>query len=120
MPIGMESADGICTKIERSEPPYSSSSTVCLPSSVRRLASTQPADPAPTITKSKTSPLMAPPTQAGKVAPLPAGIEADVREKRRRRLFANKLVRRIDVALRDIHALQLGVVVHRRATVLAP
>ena len=50
IPIGMESAEGICTKIERSEPPYSRSSTEFLPSSVRRSASTQPAEPAPTMT----------------------------------------------------------------------
>src|SRR5690349_8778859 len=39
----------------RSGPPASSSSTLCLPSAVSRLASTQPAEPAPTMTKS-TSP----------------------------------------------------------------
>ena len=48
--IGIESAVGIWIHRERSEPPYSSSSTLCLPSSLRRAASTQPADPAPTIT----------------------------------------------------------------------
>ena len=48
--IGIDSAVGIWMKTERSEPPDSSSSTVCLPSSVRRFASTQPAEPAPTIT----------------------------------------------------------------------
>ena len=48
--IGIESAEGICTKIERSPPPNSSRSTVFAPSSVRRFASTQPADPAPTMT----------------------------------------------------------------------
>ena len=48
--IGMDSAVGIWMKIERSEPPYSSSSTECRPSSVRRFASTQPAEPAPTMT----------------------------------------------------------------------
>jgi hypothetical protein len=48
--IGIDSAEGIWMKIERSEPPYSSSSTLCRPSSLRRSASTQPAEPAPTIT----------------------------------------------------------------------
>ena len=48
--IGMDSAVGIWMKIERSEPPYSSTSTVDLPSSLRRSASTQPAEPAPMIT----------------------------------------------------------------------
>src|SRR5258708_39712735 len=36
----------------RSGPPASSSSTLCLPSALSRLASTQPAEPAPTMMKS--------------------------------------------------------------------
>jgi hypothetical protein len=48
--IGIASAVGMSMKIERSVPPYSRTSTECWPSSVRRLASTQPAEPAPTIT----------------------------------------------------------------------
>ncbi len=48
--IGMDSALGIWITTEASEPPNSSKSTVAVPSSVSRFASTQPADPAPTIT----------------------------------------------------------------------
>ena len=48
--IGIDSAPGIWIQTERSEPPYSSSSTLSRPLSVRRSASTQPAEPAPTIT----------------------------------------------------------------------
>jgi hypothetical protein len=46
--IGIDSAAGIWIRTERSEPPNSSSSTRDLPSSVSRLANTQPAEPAPT------------------------------------------------------------------------
>ena len=45
----MDRAAGIWTKIDRSDPPYSSKSTVERPSSVSRSASTQPAEPAPTM-----------------------------------------------------------------------
>jgi hypothetical protein len=48
--IGIDSAAGIWMKGERSEPPNSSSNTVLRPSSLRRSASTQPAEPAPTTT----------------------------------------------------------------------
>ncbi len=48
--MGMESAVGIWMKMLRSLPPASSSRTVTPASSVSRLASTQPAEPAPTIT----------------------------------------------------------------------
>jgi hypothetical protein len=44
-----ESAVGICMKMLRSLPPASISSTRCSPLSLRRSASTQPAEPAPTI-----------------------------------------------------------------------
>ena len=48
--IGIDSAAGIWMKIERSEPPNSSTSTLLLPSSVSRLGEHEPAEPAPTIT----------------------------------------------------------------------
>jgi hypothetical protein len=48
--IGIDKAVGICTNIDRSDPPNSSTNTLCRASSVRRFASTQPADPAPTTT----------------------------------------------------------------------
>ena len=53
--MGMESAVGMCRNrfagwALLSSPPCSSSSTVALPSSVSRFASTQPAEPAPTTT----------------------------------------------------------------------
>ena len=46
----MESALGIWMNTERSLPPASSTSTLLRPSSLRRFAITQPAEPAPTIT----------------------------------------------------------------------
>jgi hypothetical protein len=48
--MGMDNAEGICMKMERSDPPYSSNSTLHRPSALKRSASTQPADPAPTMT----------------------------------------------------------------------
>ncbi|MNL66636.1 hypothetical protein D3C87_1911340 [compost metagenome] len=45
--IGMDSAVGIWMKIDLSLPPYSRTRTFVAGSSERRLASTQPADPAP-------------------------------------------------------------------------
>lgn len=45
--IGIESAVGIWMKIDLSLPPNSRTSTLVDGSSERRLASTQPADPAP-------------------------------------------------------------------------
>ncbi len=48
--MGMDSAEGIWMKIERSEAPYSSTSTLYFPDSDRRFANTQPAEPAPTMT----------------------------------------------------------------------
>src|ERR1700747_2448524 len=89
--IGIDSALGIWIHTERSEPPYSSSSTWSRPSSVRRSASTQPAETGPTITESTVS----------CVTPRPS-------------------VGRLDVAHRDVDALQLGVVLDRGAPVLAP
>ncbi len=47
--IGIDSAVGMRMKMLRSLPPASSSRTVVSGSSVRRFASTQPAEPAPTM-----------------------------------------------------------------------
>jgi len=47
--IGIDSALGIWISTEESEPPYSSTRTVAVPSSVSRFASTHPAEPAPTM-----------------------------------------------------------------------
>ena len=47
--MGMDRAVGIWMKMLLSLPPVSSSSTRWRASSVRRLASTQPAEPAPTM-----------------------------------------------------------------------
>ena len=47
--IGIDRAVGICTKMLPSLPPASISSTRAVPSALRRSASTQPADPAPTM-----------------------------------------------------------------------
>ena len=48
--IGMDSAVGICTKMLRSLPPPSMSSTRTSGSSLRRAARMQPAEPAPAMT----------------------------------------------------------------------
>ena len=48
--MAMASALGMRMKGDQSFPPVSSSRTEAVPSSERRLASTQPAEPAPTIT----------------------------------------------------------------------
>ena len=50
--MGICSAVGICTNMLSSLPPYSSRRTELPASSVRRLARTHPADPAPTMMKS--------------------------------------------------------------------
>src|SRR3712207_5189592 len=87
--IGIDRAAGIWIRSERSEPPNSSTSTRLPPSADRRSASTQPAEPAPTITKSNCSTARA------------------------------ISVRRLDGAEIDVDALQLRVVLDRRLAVLA-
>jgi hypothetical protein len=47
--IGIDNAAGIWMTGERSDPPYSSTSTELSPSSLNRCASTHPAEPAPTM-----------------------------------------------------------------------
>ena len=60
LPIALVSAAGIRMKGDLSDPPASSSNTLLPGSADRRLASTQPADPAPTMMKSRTYPPFSP------------------------------------------------------------
>src|SRR5215211_3602012 len=85
----MDRAPGIWMRIERSDPPCSRTRTLFLPSALSRSASTHPAEPAPTITKSKD------------------------------KLISSRSIRCLNRRERHIDALQLGIVLDRRFAVFA-